>query len=109
MRRRYHSPMKSLSLFAAFVLCAAAAQAGAMAQACMDKPSGRPKALCVCLENEFNKRLTSEERKIEILAVKGKYMEFRRKTDALGQAGVQSFQDRVAATLAACQASASTD
>jgi hypothetical protein len=80
-----------------------------MTRACMDKPSGRPKALCVCLENEFNKRLTPEERKIEILAVKGKYQEFRRKTDALGQAGALSFQDKVAAALAACQSSAGAD
>ncbi len=95
--------MKPLSILVAFALLSVSAQAGAMAHACMEKPSGRPQALCVCLENEFNKQLTPEERKIEILAFKGKFQDFRRKTEALGETGAQAFQAKVAAALSVCQ------
>jgi hypothetical protein len=84
-------------------LTAAPAVAGAMAQACMEKPAARPREFCTCVENEFNRRLTSEERKTEILTFKGKYQEYNKKVNAMGKDLAKDFGTRVAASLQACQ------
>lgn len=87
--------MKTWIGLATCLMLAAPASAGAMAHACMSSPSSLPKEKCICLEHELRKVLSADEMRIEILAFKGKYSEFRKKTKAMGDVQAASFRKRV--------------
>lgn len=95
--------MRTVPLYLAVALLALApgsfAPADALATACMNKPSGLPRAQCICLENELRKVLSPDEMRVEIMAFNGKFNELRKKVKAMGQAKAEDFSTRVASVV----------
>jgi hypothetical protein len=87
----------------ALPLAAPAWADGALLKACMDKPSSLPRETCTCLDHRLRAALSADEMRIEILAFRGRFSDFRKKTAALGEANAKDFEARVASAVEACR------